>query len=110
MDTNRSILVVDDDDVLRMRLEKSFSRRGLVVHIASDFDTAIAQVQLHNPDMAVLDLKMPGKSGLDLLTEIKAISPTTKIVIFDRIWQHHQCCRSCKTGRDELRHQAGRCG
>ena len=81
METNRSILVVDDDDVLRMRLEKSFARRGLIVHVASDFETAIAQVKLHSPDMAVLDLKMPGKSGLELLTEIKSISPSTKIVI-----------------------------
>ena len=81
MQTNRSILVVDDDDVLRMRLEKSFARRGLMVYVASDFDSAIAQIKLHSPDMAVLDLKMPGKSGLDLLTEIKSISPSTKIVI-----------------------------
>ncbi|MEM9409992.1 MAG: response regulator [Planctomycetota bacterium] len=78
---NQSILVVDDDDVLRVRLEKSFTRRGLVVFVASDFDSAIAQVRQHAPNLAVLDLKMPGQSGLDLLKEIKAISPMTKIVI-----------------------------
>ena len=78
---NRSILVVDDDEVLRMRLEKSFLRRGLVVYVASDFDMAIDQVKTHAPHLAVLDLKMPGKSGLQLLQEIKAISPETKVVI-----------------------------
>ena len=78
---NRSILVVDDDDVLRMRLEKSFTRRGLVVHIAADFDSAVEQATRFTPDLAVLDLKMPGKSGLDLLKEIKSISPQTRIVI-----------------------------
>ena len=78
---NRSILVVDDDEVLRMRLEKSFLRRGLVVYVASDFDTAIAQTKLHSPHLAVLDLKMPGKSGLQLLQQIKAMSPDTKVVI-----------------------------
>ena len=67
---NRSILVVDDDEVLRMRLEKSFLRRGLVVYVASDFDSAIEQVKLHLPHLAVIDLKMPGKSGLQLLQEI----------------------------------------
>ena len=81
MDQPQSILVVDDDDVLRMRLEKSFSRRGLIVFTASDFETAIAQTKLHSPNLAVLDLKMPGKSGLDLLKDIKEISPATKIVI-----------------------------
>ncbi len=81
MEPVRTILVVDDDDVLRTRLEKSFSRRGLIVFVASDFDSAISQTKLHSPDLAVLDLKMPGKSGLELLTDIKAISPATKIVI-----------------------------
>lgn len=81
MEETRSILVVDDDDVLRTRLEKSFMRRGLIVFVASDFDTAVDQVRSHKPDLAVLDLKMPGKSGLDLLKELKAISPATKIVI-----------------------------
>ena len=78
---NRSILVVDDDEVLRMRLEKSFLRRGLVVYVASDFDTAVDQVNLHSPNLAVIDLKMPGKSGLQLLQKIKSISPETKVVI-----------------------------
>ena len=78
---NRSILVVDDDEVLRMRLEKSFLRRGLVVHVASDFDSAIEQIRQHSPHLAVLDLKMPGKSGLQLLQEIKSLSPQTKVVI-----------------------------
>ena len=81
MQENQSILVVDDDDVLRVRLEKSFTRRGLIVFVASDFDSAIAQARQHTPDLAVLDLKMPGKSGLELLKEIKSISPNTKIVI-----------------------------
>ena len=60
MEPVRTILVVDDDDVLRTRLEKSFSRRGLIVFVASDFDSAISQTKLHSPDLAVLDLKMPG--------------------------------------------------
>lgn len=81
MEENRSILVVDDDDVLRMRLEKAFSRRGLMVHVASDFETGVEQARKLMPNLAVLDLKMPGKSGLDLLKEIKSVSPETKIVI-----------------------------
>ena len=81
MADNRSILVVDDDEVLRMRLTKSFVRRGLTVFAASDFDSAIEQARLHAPDLAVLDLKMPGKSGFDLLKELRELSPQTRIVI-----------------------------
>jgi two-component system response regulator RegA len=78
---SRTILVVDDDDVLRTRSERSFSRRGLTVYVAAEFETAIEQVRTHRPGLAVLDLKMPGRSGLELLAEIKRLSPQTKVVI-----------------------------
>jgi len=78
---NRSILVVDDDEVLRSRLEKSFLRRGLVVYVAFDFESAIEQIKLHLPHLAVIDQKMPGKSGLQLLQEIKNLSPLTRVVV-----------------------------
>jgi len=76
-----SILVVDDDDVLRNRLEKSFLRRGFIVYMAGDFDQAIGLAKLHGPSRAVLDLKMPGKSGLELLKAIRETSPKTDCVI-----------------------------
>ena len=76
-----SIMVVDDDDVLRSRLEKAFLRRGLVVYIAGGYDEAIELAKLHKPSRAVLDLKMPGKSGLELLQDMQAASPSTQCVI-----------------------------
>lgn len=81
MNESLSIMIVDDDDVLRNRLEKSFLRRGLVVYVASNFEEAISTAQLHQPTRAVLDLKMPGKSGLELLRSIGEISPQTDCVI-----------------------------
>ena len=76
-----NILVVDDDDVLRNRLEKSFLKRGFTVSIAADFDQAVTIVNQVQPELAVLDLKMPGKTGLELLKKIREISPETKVVI-----------------------------
>ena len=58
-----SIMVVDDDDVLRSRLEKAFLKRGYMVYIASNRDEALNLAAQHHPNRAVLDLKMPGKSG-----------------------------------------------
>ena len=81
MNENGTILVVDDDDVLRSRLEKAFTKRGLVVYSANDFDSAMQQARQHLPDKALLDLKMPGKSGLELLREMKTVSPDTQIVM-----------------------------
>ena len=77
----RTFLVVDDDDTLRGRMEISLTRRGFLVQCAADFDEAIEVATEQQPDLAVLDLKMPGKSGLELLTELKKISPDTRAVI-----------------------------
>ncbi len=74
-------LVVDDDDTLRSRMEKSLSRRGFEVCCAANFEEAVAMARLRQPDLAVLDLKMPGKSGLELLTTFAEVSPQTRAVI-----------------------------
>lgn len=81
MQDTQSILVVDDDDVLRSRLEKAFVKRGFIVYIAAEYEQAMVMATQHQPDMAVLDLKMPGKSGMELLQKLLAASPETRAVI-----------------------------
>ena len=74
-------LVVDDDDTLRTRMEKSLQRRGFQVVCAADFDSAIEVIGQQPPDLALLDLKMPGRSGLELLEAIRRHSPHTRCVM-----------------------------
>jgi len=74
-------LVVDDDETLRGRMEKSLNRRGFDVCCAADYQEAVTVATDRQPDLAVLDLKMPGKSGLDLLVALSEISPDTRSVI-----------------------------
>ena len=81
MNESKTILVVDDDEVLRLRLEKAFAKRGLTVFTASGFDEAVDKVKQQAPDMAVVDLKMAGRSGRELLKEIKELSPATQVVM-----------------------------
>ena len=49
--------------------------------VAENYDDALDQLEHEHPDFAVLDLKMPGKSGMDLLADVKQLSPNTKTVI-----------------------------
>ena len=77
----QTFLVVDDDDTLRTRMEKSLRMRGFTVHCAANYDEAVRVAESVLPDLAVLDLKMPGKSGLELLSTIRTISPNTRCVI-----------------------------
>ncbi len=82
IDTGRqTFLVVDDDDTLRFRMEKSLRRRGFHVVCAADFEQAVDVATQIQPDLAILDLKMPGRSGMELLTEIREISPGTRCVM-----------------------------
>lgn len=77
----KSILIVDDNEVLRVQLSRAFKRRGYHPHTARDYDEAASVARELRPDLAVIDLRMPGKSGLDLLIELKRISNSTRVVV-----------------------------
>ncbi len=76
-----SILIVDDDEVYRTRLARAFVDRGYDVHTAGDHDAAVALAQADSPEFAVVDLKMPGKSGLELVKALREIDPSTKSLV-----------------------------
>jgi two-component system response regulator RegA len=81
MSDNPSMLVVDDDEVLRERLAKALRGRGYDVRTAGDADEAIAHAREESPELAVVDLKMPGRSGLELVKELKALDESTRVVV-----------------------------
>jgi two-component system response regulator RegA len=81
MEHKPSILVVDDDEVYRTRLARAFVERGYEVRTAHDFDSALGLAKDESPEFAVLDLKMPGKSGLELVQALREIDPATKMVV-----------------------------
>lgn len=76
-----SILIVDDDETLRQRLAVALAARGLEPRTAGSYDEALALAQLEAPELAVVDLRMPGRSGLELLRALKGLDAETKIVV-----------------------------
>ena len=76
-----SILLVDDEEYFRSRLAKAFVNRGFTVYQASNVDEALEQIRQNSPAMAVVDLRMPGKSGLDLIREARQLVPEIRIVV-----------------------------
>lgn len=77
----RTLLVVDDDAALRTRLVRAFDDRGFVVSAAGNYDEAIAMAQADTPELALVDLRLPGRSGLDLVRGLKALDETTNVVV-----------------------------
>lgn len=77
----KNILLVDDEDFFRERLNRAFVSRGYTTSTASCYDEAMAIIRKERPSMAVVDLKMPGKSGLLLVKDALSIAPELKIVV-----------------------------
>lgn len=80
-DERRTFLVVDDDEVFRGRLVAALAARGYDAQGAAHYDEALAVAQSDSPEFAVVDLRMPGRSGLDLVRELKALDPGTTILV-----------------------------
>jgi len=68
----RTILVVDDDALLRRSLAFHLEQAGYQVHTAANAEDALQLVQRRAVDLALLDIGLPGKDGLDALHELKA--------------------------------------
>ncbi len=77
------ILLVDDHEVVRLGLKALLERHPdfEVVAEASTADEAIARVHQFRPDVVVMDVRLPGRSGIEATREIKAAYPKTEVII-----------------------------
>jgi two-component system response regulator RegA len=81
MSESRTLLVVDDDAPFRTRLVKAFIDRGFDATGVGSAADAIAAAQHDSPELALVDLRLGGDSGLDVVQQLKAIDDTTRIVV-----------------------------
>jgi len=77
----RALLLVDDDERLRTHMARALDRRGLDVRSAASFDEAMAVARETSPALALVDLRMPGASGLELVRALRAHDPAIRVVI-----------------------------
>ncbi|MCO4764204.1 MAG: response regulator [Myxococcales bacterium] len=75
------ILVIDDDDVLRQRMARALTRRGLRVQTASGVVEAEAAAKADPPDLALVDLRMPDGDGLQLLRTLLELKPDMRVIM-----------------------------
>jgi DNA-binding NtrC family response regulator len=81
MDVRPSILVVDDEDRFRENLIKLLGIHGLSATGAESGQQALEILGSRQMDVVLLDVKMPGMSGLDVLAEIKKIDPMIEVIV-----------------------------
>ena len=75
------ILVADDEESMRWVLSKALKRKGFTVDLAHDGRQALALIQDNSYDLAILDIKMPGINGLDLLDKVRELKKELLVVI-----------------------------
>ncbi|MEO1173864.1 MAG: response regulator [Myxococcota bacterium] len=77
----RSILVVDDDERFSEVVVRALGKRNLDVRYAPDTQRALELAEEESPELALVDLRMPGEWGLNVVRELLNIDSSTKIVV-----------------------------
>lgn len=76
-----SILIIEDDKALRDGLAMNFKMRGYKVLTAQDGEEGMARAFDLNPDLIILDIMLPGWSGLDILTELRRRESSVPVLV-----------------------------
>ncbi len=79
--TAGKILLVDDDSVFTSVMARGFKRRGFLTHSCASAEQALAACQEFKPSHILLDLNMPGTSGLVILPRLLAAAPQAALVV-----------------------------
>src|SRR2546426_914436 len=95
---DRTLLVADDDPGLRESLERTLTREGYRVLLASDGRAALERLQDGAIDLIVTDLKMPGLTGLELLRAAKAIAPDVDVILLTAFGTVEEAVKAMKDG------------
>ena len=96
------VLVVDDEDALRMVLSSELSSSGYEVATASDGDEAITVIQNKKFDLVLLDIKMPKVDGFEVLKFIKKNYPSVKVIMLTGFADLKNAIESKKHGAEDF--------
>jgi two-component system, response regulator RegA len=77
----RTVLIVDDDRLMCAALARDFRARGCRVHVTAKRDEALEQARTGRWDVTVVDLFLGEATGLDVIAELRAIEPKSRIVV-----------------------------
>ncbi|MEK3732691.1 MULTISPECIES: response regulator [Paenibacillus] len=79
--SRQRVLIVDDQNGIRILLMEVFSSEGYETFQAANGKIALEIVKQHSPDLVLLDMKIPGMDGLEILKHIKQMDPEIKVIM-----------------------------
>jgi two-component system response regulator RegA len=95
-----AVLVVDDDERFRVRLCQALVKRGWEVWGAADAQQALRAAEEKSPDLILLDLRMPGDSGLNVIESLRNLDSDTKIIMLTGYGSIATALQAQKLGAD----------
>jgi two-component system, NtrC family, response regulator AtoC len=93
-----TILVVDDERLVRWSLQQKLEQWGFHVSLAEDGASALARMQLDNPDLITLDVKLPDMTGIDVLSELRNRNVHIPVIVITAFGIVDDAVRSLKLG------------
>jgi len=95
------ILIVDDEAAIRKLLSQKLSKEGYDCEEADDAVHVLKKLGSKTTELVILDLRMPGKSGIYLLPEIKAEYPDTAVIVVTAVAETSVAIQCMKQGADD---------
>lgn len=80
MSETRKILIIDDDELIRMACRNLLQKAGYQTIEATNGNDGVSLFAKENPDLVITDMLMPDKEGLETISEIKALNKNAKII------------------------------
>lgn len=77
----KQLLIVDDQFGIRILLNEVFQKEGYKIFQASNGKQALDIVKMRRPDLVLLDIKIPGIDGIEILKRMKKIVPDIKVIV-----------------------------
>jgi len=93
----QTILIVDDEKSIRYSLKRMMEGKYSIL-TAQNGEEALDRVKESSPDLIIMDIKMPGRSGIDVLREIKSIDPKSLVIIMTAYGTTEKAIEAMKYG------------
>lgn len=94
----KKILVVDDQYGIRLLLKEVFSKENLTTIQASNGKQALEVIQQEKPDLILLDMKMPGMDGIELLRRLRKMKLSAKVIMMTAYGELDMVAEASKLG------------
>lgn len=98
------VTIIEDEDILLDILKEKFLRANFDVAFAKTGEDAISVISTSKPDVVLLDLILPGKSGFDILGELKASAElkSVPVIVLSNLGQEDEMNRALQLGAKDF--------